>query len=176
MVNRLFIGIPIAFEAAMALEATLPRLPGRPVSPGNLHLTVRFLGDVDEVTRDRLEAALDESDLGGPFDIVLGEMGAFPRPAKASVLWIGLLAGRPQLMRLNAVVEEACEDAGIEPEERPYAPHLTISRIRPEVDVRPLLLSYRPEPIKWKATEMFLYESRVSRQGAIYNPLERFPL
>lgn len=174
--NRLFLAIPVVPEAALALGATFPRLPGRPVAPANLHLTIRFLGDVDEASRDRLSAALDEADLGGPIDLVLGEMGAFPRPAKASVLWIALGAGKRALIRLNAVTEEACDLAGFEPEDRPYSPHLTISRIRPEVDVRPLLLSYRPEPIKWKTFELILYESHLGRGGAVYQPLERFPL
>ncbi|MGI8518209.1 MAG: RNA 2',3'-cyclic phosphodiesterase [Acidimicrobiia bacterium] len=173
--NRLFLGVPVPLEAGAALAATLPRLPGRPVPSGNLHLTIRFLGDVDKVTRDRLSAALDESDLSGGFEVVLGEMGAFPRPAKASVLWIAIAHGRRELIALNGVVEEACDLAGLEPEDRPYSPHLTISRIRPEVDVRPLLLSYRPEPIKWKATELILYETRLDR-GTVYVPLEQFPL
>jgi 2'-5' RNA ligase len=176
VVNRLFLAVAVPAEAGLGLHATLPRLPGRPVAPANLHVTLRFLGDVDEVTRDRLSAALVESNLGGPFEIRLGEMGAFPRPAKASVLWISLAAGKQSLLRLNGVVEEACDASGLEPEDRPFAPHLTISRIRPEVDVRPLLLSYRAEPIRWRASVLTLFESRLGRGGATYRPLEEFPL
>jgi 2'-5' RNA ligase len=176
VVNRLFLAVPLTIEAAASLVATLPRLPGRPVSVGNLHLTIRFLGDTDEVTQDRLTSALDQSDLAGSFDIVLGEMGAFPRPAKASVLWVGITRGKSRLMSLSGMVEEACENAGLEPEDRPYVPHLTISRIRPEVDVRKLLLTYRPEPIKWRANELVLFRSHLGRGGATYEALERFAL
>lgn len=172
----MFLAVPVSIEAAMALVTTLPRLPGRPVTPANLHLTIRFLGDVDLVTSERLAAALDQTALGGPFRIELGEMGAFPRPAKASVLWVSLTKGVAELTRLYGVVEESCEEAGLEPEDRPFAPHLTISRIRPEVDVRPLLLSYRSESISWEAEEMHLFESHLGRGGAIYEPREKFPL
>jgi 2'-5' RNA ligase len=174
--NRLFIAVPVPLEAATGLHTSLPRLPGRPVTVANLHLTIRFVGDTDEVTQDRLLGALDQSERGGAFDVVLGELGAFPRPAKASVLWVGLVAGVNELIGLNAVVEEACQDAGLEPDDRPFRPHLTVSRIRPEVDVRPLLLSYRPEPVKWRATELVLYRSHLGRGGAVYERVEKFAL
>jgi 2'-5' RNA ligase len=174
--NRLFIAVPVPLEAAAGLHTSLPRLPGRPVTVANLHLTIRFVGDTDEVTQERLLGALDQSERGGAFDVVLGELGAFPRPAKASVLWVGLVAGVNELIQLNAVVEEACQDAGLEADDRPFRPHLTVSRIRPEVDVRPLLLSYRPEPIKWRATELVLYRSHFGRGGAVYEPVEKFAL
>jgi 2'-5' RNA ligase len=176
VVNRLFLAVTIPIEVSSALIATLPRLPGRPVPPANLHLTVRFLGEIDEVTSERLTASLDQAELGGAFRIVLGEMGAFPRPARASVLWVAIVRGKSELESLNAVVEEACEDAGLEPSDRPYSPHLTVSRIRPDVDVRKLLLSYRPEPIQWQVSDLVLFRSHLGRGGAVYEPLERFPL
>jgi 2'-5' RNA ligase len=166
----------VPVEPVAALSATLPPLPGRPVPPGNLHLTVRFLGRVEEPTRDRLTAALDEIDLGGGFELRLGAMGAFPRSSRASVLWLALTRGSGELTRLHVVVEEACEGAGFEPEDRPYSPHLTISRMRPVVDVRGLVAGYEAAPIGWSAKELVLFESHLGRGGAVYEPLERFEL
>lgn len=151
-------------------------LPGRPVPPDNWHLTVRFLGNTDQVTQERLVAELDQTYLGPSFEIVLGDLGAFPRPAKATVVWLALDRGRERLTEVNEMAEEASQAAGLAPEERPFAPHLTLSRIRPEMDVRTHLASYLRVPFRWIADELVLYESHPGRGGAMYEPLESFPL
>ena len=151
-------------------------IPGRAVPPENWHLTVRFLGQVDQVATERLVASLDQADLGQPFPIVLGDLGAFPRPAKASVVWLALDQGRDRLIELNEIAEEAAQGVGLVPEERPFSPHLTVSRVRPEVDARPALASYQRMPFEWSACELVLFESRTGRGGAVYDPLEEFPL
>ena len=151
-------------------------IPGRTVPPENWHLTVRFLGQVDQIATERLVAALDQADLGRSFRIALGDLGAFPRPAKASVVWLALDEGRERLTELNEIAEEESQAIGLTPEERPFAPHLTLSRVRPERDARPALASYRRVPFEWTAGELILYESRSGRGGAVYEPLERFTL
>lgn len=148
-------------------------LPGKVVPPANWHLTVRFLGGVDETRREILLALLDQADLGGPFQIQLGPMGAFPRPAKAAVVWLGLSAGAGAHTELNLICEDAVQTAGLQAEERPYAPHLTLSRLRPPEDVSEPVASYQPVPFRWQATELVLY---ASRSGPVYHPLERFAL
>ena len=152
------------------------QIPGRPVPPENWHLTVRFLGSVDQIAMERLLAALDQADLGSAFAIALGDLGAFPRPAKASVVWLALDKGGERLTELNEIAEEEAQAIGLAPEERPFAPHLTLSRVRPEVDARPALASYLRMPFEWTAGELILYESRAGRGGAVYEPLEKFPL
>ena len=144
--------------------------------PVNWHLTIRFLGNVDQIAMERLIAELDQADLGQAFEIVLGEMGAFPRPARASVVWLALDKGRERLSELNELAEEASQAVGLAPDERPFAPHLTLSRIRPELDVRPDLAAYTPAPFQWTAVELVLYESHMGRGGAVYEPVEKFPL
>lgn len=151
------------------------RLPGRLVPPDNWHLTVRFLGQVEQVALERVVAELDQIDLGQPFEVALGDLGAFPRPAKASVVWLALDSGRERLIELNQIAEEASQAAALAPEERPFAPHLTLSRIRPELDVRADLASYRRVPFRWTAGELVLYESHLGRGGAVYEPVEKFP-
>lgn len=146
---------------------------GKVVPPSNWHVTVRFLGGVDETRTEIILALLDQADLGGSFEIELGDMGAFPRPAKASVLWIGLNRGVDRLADLNLLCEDAVQTAGLQAEERPYAPHLTLSRMRPPEDVTGLLASYQPQPFRWQASELVLY---ASLPGPVYRPLERFGL
>ena len=171
-------GVPLDEEVRAMLGQHLGqnRIPGRLVPAANWHLTIRFLGDVGEVVTERLIAELDQADLGKAFEVILGEMGAFPRPAQAAVVWLAIARGRERLSDLNEIAEEASQAVGLTPEERPFAPHLTLSRIRPEIDVRADLAAYRPAPLQWTVGEVVLYESHMGRGGAVYEPVEEFPL
>lgn len=175
--RRLFLGVSLDDEVVAMLAQHLQQhhLPGRAVPPANWHLTVRFLGMVDQLLMERLSAELDQADLGGSFEIVLGDVGAFPRPPKASVIWLAVARGSERLSELNEIAEEASQAVRLAPEDRPFAPHLTLSRLRPELDVRADLASYRPVPLRWTASELVLYESHLGRGGAVYEPLEKFP-
>ncbi len=179
--RRLFVGIGIPEAEASILARELVRwaapdgVPGRPVPPESWHLTVRFIGDVDDVTCDRLLAALDAADLGESFDAVLSEVGAFPNPRRATVLWVGVRDGR-ELERVAAVVEDAVVGAGLEESDRPFVPHLTLARIRPDEDVRPFLARTPPADVRFRVDHVTLYESHLGRGPARYEAVERFPL
>src|SRR5690606_558822 len=110
-------------------------LPGRVVPPENWHLTLRFLGATPASAAARVVEELEAAPLGAPFEIRLGALGAFPRPARATVLWMGLRAGEGPLGDLAAAVEVAVRRAGIAPEDRPFSPHLTLARLRSPQDV-----------------------------------------
>lgn len=179
---RLFVAVtpsPHARDvlAAQLIEATGNKpLPGRVVPPENWHLTLRFLGWSDEVAVDRVTAGLDQADLGEDFWVTLRGLGAFPRPRRATVLWTGVTHGSERLQELAATVEEVAQAAGYPPEDRPFTPHLTLSRIRPHQDVTPLVESARVGPVRFHVGEVFLYESKLGRGGARYEVRERFPL
>jgi 2'-5' RNA ligase len=148
------------------------RLPGKLSAPDNWHITVRFLGSHDAVTVDRLTAELDQAEWSGPFKINLTGFGAFPNGDNATVLWAGV--DSEALGELAAAVEEIVITVGIEPEDRPYRPHLTLSRIRPPLDVNDLLEDSWGR-LTFTADELVLYESR--REGQThYHPIEVFPL
>ncbi len=178
---RLFVAAPLTEEVRyqmmhLLVDAIALPLPGRAVRPENWHLTLRFLGEVDEVARDRVTAALDEADLGPPFPVRWGGIGAFPRARRATVLWIGLERGAVESARLGEVVEEAVQAAGFPPEERPFRSHLTLSRIRPHQDVAVLLETVPPLGINMTVDRVVLYESHLGRGGARYEEIESFPL
>lgn len=175
---RVFVAVPLPDEARMALSDLLGELdlPGRVVPPANWHITLRFLGRTDDVAYDRLLASLDEADLGGVFDMELGEMGAFPRPKRSTVLWLGVTKGRTRLEEVAAEVEESAQAAGFEPEDRPFRAHLTLSRIRPPVDVTNLIDSFTATGLRWRCESIVVYRSHLGRGGARYEPLETFPL
>ena len=181
-VGRLFLAVPLTDEmkaglATHLLEATQNQpLPGRPVAPPSWHLTLRFLGGTDEVAFDRLVAALAQAEAGSPFSLAFGGLGAFPRAARATVLWLAIKEGVGRLEELATLAEQASQHAGFSPEDRPFHPHLTLSRIRPHQDVRPLIEKVPPFPGRLPVDRIVLYRSHLGRGGAKYEELEVFPL
>lgn len=151
-------------------------MPGSVVPPENLHLTLRFLGDTDDVAFDRLLAALEDRVLPAPFLVRLGALGAFPNGRRASVLWLDVSDGADRLEGLHAAVEDACEVAGFDPEERPFRPHVTLSRVRPQVDVRPLLDKTPPLDLSSPVENIVVLRSHQGASPPRYELLERFPL
>ena len=177
-VGRIFVAVGFPPEVRMAIVDHLAErpLPGNPVPAENLHFTLRFLGDVGSVELDRLLGALDEAPLPDPFPVVLGGLGAFPKAREATVLWLGVTSGGEALEHLHLTVEDACEEAGLGREERPFRPHVTVSRLRPPEDVRPLIADLPPLALRTPVAEIVVLRSHLHRGGPRYEPLERFPL
>jgi 2'-5' RNA ligase len=178
---RLFLAIPLSEEARHAIAHHLTShlahpLPGRPVRPELWHLTLRFLGEVDEVGLDRVVREVDAAGRGAAFPVRWGALGAFPRPRRANVLWLGLEQGEAEAGRLAAVVEEAVEGAGFPPEDRPFRGHLTLSRIRPDQDVTAVLAAVPPLGLGMTVDRAVLYRSHLGRGGPRYEQVEAFPL
>ena len=179
-VGRLFVAVPLTDEVRAALAAhimdagTDRALPGKPVPPPNWHVTMRFLGPTDEVAYERFLAALTEAEWGRPFTVSFGGLGAFPRPARATVLWLAIERGVDRLERLAALSEQAAQEAGFAPEERPFHAHLTLSRIRPHQDVRPLIERVSPFPMSLPVDRLVVFRSHLGRGGARYEELDSF--
>jgi 2'-5' RNA ligase len=144
-------------------------IPGRLAPPENWHITLRFLGDVDQVTYERFFAALEVEDVE-PFRIRLDGLGAFPNARRATVIWIGVDDGVAGLTELNEITEGAAQSAGLDLEERPFHPHLTLARARPPADVR--VLEGVSFDLGWRCDRVVVYRSRTGRGGARYEPLE----
>jgi len=138
--QRLFVGVPLAAEAASEIGSVVEGVRAVPLATGardvrwvrldGLHLTLRFLGptlpDRVDATTDAVARAAETA--GGPFEIELAGAGSFPPGRRPRTLWIGLSAGLESLSRLARSTQEALEDAGWPPEERPFRPHLTVAR------------------------------------------------
>jgi 2'-5' RNA ligase len=175
---RLFVAIPLTDEARHHLAHLLDpgAIPGRPTHPTAWHLTLRFIGEVDAVARDRVAAALDDADLDEPFAVRWGGLGAFPRPAKATVLWVGLASGDDRVDVLHDRVDEALDGAGLPPKDLPFRAHLTLSRIRPPEDVRGLVERTEALGVSMPVDRIALYRSHFGSGRARYEELESFPL
>jgi 2'-5' RNA ligase len=95
-----------------------------------LHLTMKFLGDVDDEGAVRLSRAADAvAARHRPFEMTLGGVGAFPNFRRARVVWMGV-ASDPRLELLHHDLEVACGEEGFEVEGRPFRPHITLARVR----------------------------------------------
>jgi 2'-5' RNA ligase len=151
-------------------------IPGKIAPPENWHITLRFLGSVDEVSYERFLAALDTADLGEPFRVGLGNLGAFPGPRNATVIWVAVTKGLERLEDLAEVSEEAAQSAGLAAEERPFRSHLTLSRVRPGQDVSRLVETTPAMGIEWRCESIVVYRSHLGRAGASYEPLETLAL
>lgn len=124
---RLFAALDLPDEIAAALMALQRGVPGAKWRPReNLHLTLRFFGDVAEPIADELDAALDDIAAGtAPFELVLKAAGAFGK-ADPHTLWIGT-GESAALAKLAADCERAARRVGLKPEPRKFTPHVTLA-------------------------------------------------
>jgi len=181
-IRRIFVAVDldddVRYGLAAHLSTALPgdSLPGSSPPPVNWHITLRFLGKMDQVAYEVLLSKLDSTELGRRFDLTFSGFGAFPRASKATVLWLGTGHGSDALDDLAGSVEAAVVEAGFMPEERPFHPHLTLSRIRPPQDVSGLIESMAAVPLTQTVDHITVFESHLGGGPAIYVPLERFDL
>lgn len=166
---------PAEVRQALAEQLRPYEVPGKLVPPANYHVTLRFLGAVDEVTVDRYRAELDQMELGSSFILSLQSFGAFPNHRKATVFWAGVDRGSERVHQLAESADEAAARAGVLPEDRPFSAHLTLSRARPPADVSGLITEGELD-ISWRVREVVLFETRPGRGYVTYEPLEFFPL
>jgi RNA 2',3'-cyclic 3'-phosphodiesterase len=176
VVGRVFAGVPLSPDARLGLTAALDGLdvPGHLSPSENWHITLRFLGNIDEPTYERFLHSLEEVSTRRRFRIRLDGIGAFPNEKRATVVWVAVDQGGERLADLADCAEEAAIVAGLETEERPYRPHLTISRVRPPADIRHL--TDIPVRVGWRCDRVVVYRSVSGRGGTRYEPLETFPL
>lgn len=178
-VGRLFWAVPLREEVRGALSSHLRAelgregIPGRSPRPESWHLTLRFLGDVTASQYDLLLGAWRRREAGKCFQVTFGALGAFPRPARASVLWIGLSDQAGGLVRLARLAEESAVEAGFAHEKRAFHPHMTLSRLRPPADLRETIQKVKPPSIAMMVEQLVLYRSHLGSQGARYEALER---
>jgi len=135
-VIRAFIAISLSPEVCQQLEQVLSglksRLPGgsmRWIPAKNIHLTIKFLGDISISSQEMLAKVLQaEASRHPSFDVSVGELGVFPSLRRPHVVWVGVEAPL-ELAALQHGVEAELSRLGYAPEERPFSPHLTLGRV-----------------------------------------------
>lgn len=175
---RLFIAIDLPAGLKQALAKLHRDLPGaRWVAAAQIHLTLAFLGEVEEASAWRLSAELARIHLP-PFTLTLTGLGCFPHRQRPRVLWVGL-APEACLANLVVAVQSAIRDCGLPVEERPFSAHLTLARLRFPAprEVGAFLDQPLSEPFPLLPVEEFiLFQSRLTPHGAEHLPLTRFSL
>ncbi len=175
--HRLFVALRPPREIRMALLDLMEGVPGaRWQDEDQLHLTLRFIGEVDARTADDAAAALG-SIHAPPLDLRLDGCGMFDTRGRPNAIWAGV-APREPLAALHRKVDQALIRAGLEPERRAYQPHITLARLPGSAGptdhflAKHAALSSPP----FRITHMALYESTLGHGGATYEPVERYPL
>ena len=141
----------------------------------NLHLTIRFLGHLETAVAEQIADRLVDANLPA-FGVRLDKVGTFKRGRLARVVWLGLAEGAIEAQKLAAAVESECARAGLEPEKRPFSPHLTVARARARDGAQLPDLPAAPRIEGWHASGLILYQSRLGRAGAVYEPLRTIKL
>lgn len=174
---RLFVGVKA--QSGPAVASALARLGEmgnavRPVRDDQLHVTLKFLGDVEEQLipeiAEQTSRALEET---SAFEWTLRGTGVFPSASRPSVVWAGTDASEP-FTSLAEQIESACEPLGFPRESRPFRPHVTLARIkfRPPPELATWLReTAQTEFGPQRAEEVILFQSILAPRGSVYTPL-----
>ncbi|MGE8127241.1 2'-5' RNA ligase [Methylobacterium sp. UNC300MFChir4.1] len=175
---RLFTGLAVPPAIADALRAWQGGLPGaRWIEPGDFHVTLRFIGDVDATTADDVVEALSEMRVRPALTVTLDGLGIFggdrPRALYASVV------PEAGLTDLQAEQERLVRRAGVEPERRKFTPHVTLARLRRDAtpEAAAMYLSQAPvfAPLTYTSDRVTLFSARDSTGGGPYVAEAEFP-
>jgi len=181
---RTFIAIPLNSHIREVLIETQDHLKKldcniKWVKPENIHLTLKFLGDVKQKRIDTIKQILDDLFRDtDPLTMELTQVGAFPNIDHPRILWIGLNDNDQSLAQIVSNLENNLGKAGFKKEDKPFSPHITIGRIRSPKNLKPLseaINNYSlPDGIAQTIDHTVLYQSTLTSQGPIYEILQDF--
>jgi 2'-5' RNA ligase len=184
---RIFIALDIPADIRARMVEFMERArsyasDARWARPEGLHVTLKFVGEVKEDKLERIKSAL-VAVKAAPFPVTFANAGFFPTPKSPRVFWIGV-SGGDALSQLAAGIDNATERAGVQKEQRPYSPHLTLARAGSspgaQQQLKPLAsflqTASSPHFGTMTAEEFWLYQSQLQRGGSKYTKLQRFGL
>ena len=175
--HRLFVAVRPPPDVRRQLLGLMGSVRGaRWQAEDQLHLTLRFIGEVDRHRAHDLHAALGAVHHPA-FAIALNGLGVFDRRGGPVTLWAGIAPQEP-LKALHNKVDQACLRVGVAPDRRAYFPHITLARLgRGAGPIQPLLESAGGiAGVPFRVEEFCLYESELTPQGPIYSIVERYPI
>ncbi len=184
---RAFIAIELPLEIKDALRLLQEQLKAsradvKWVEPKNIHLTLKFLGEIKEETSTEVKKIIAETAKENPnFQARISSAGAFPKTGFPRVLWVGIEPGGAEAARIAAQLEEKIAKLGIPPEEkRLFSPHITIGRVRSNKNTQSLISGLKNaadtlagKNLSFLAREIILYKSTLTPAGPAYEPLSK---
>jgi 2'-5' RNA ligase len=183
---RAFIALtpPVTLQKAFAqVQAAIQRLslPFRWVQPAQIHLTLKFLGDIVPEATDPIAQAIRQAVTAcTPFTLSVQGLGCFPNPARPRVLWMGVHAPHDILLHLHQRLETELMPLGFAPDDRSFHPHLTLARGQQRVNGRQLaaVMQVYGEQLfgEMRIEHVLLYQSQLQRHGAVYTMLRSVAL
>ena len=187
---RTFVALPLPTGLIRSIGGLIRGLSGRFPEyrwqeGEQLHVTLNFLGDVPDARVGDVCLAVEQTvSRHAAFTCSLGAMGAFPKPGRPRILWLGIDEGQAELVRLHHDLTDALEELDIEPERKRYRPHLTLGRIRNQQRwsdsmVEMLASGETPElqaDSVFEADEIVVYSSFLESTGPVYTPMARVSL
>jgi 2'-5' RNA ligase len=183
---RAFIAIAVSEPVLNSCEEIMARLRnlnvhGRFSKTESIHLTLQFLGNIEEDQIVRIAQVLEQSGSGvAPFDLEVGRLGVFPHLTHPRVVWIGV-EPVDGLMKLQSKIQQGLEPLGFPKENRDFHPHLTLLRLKSRKNLRRLAQYIETEGPGLRAgviqaEQIHLYQSILKPQGAEYRQLLTFGL
>lgn len=177
---RAFLAVPLPDELKTSLAALQKNLAKRIFDvrwsrPENLHLTLRFFGETEQETLERVRVSMLSVKRGfSPFKLTVKGLGFFPNQARPRVVWLGLTPAE-RLRQLHALCEDSLRAVGIAPEGRPFVPHLTLGRLRSSGGSLTGIVSEFEQAVIGEVwvDQLVLYQSRLHPGGAEHKPLAR---
>ncbi len=153
------------------------RLPVRWVKPENVHLTLKFLGEISLSTIDGIAEVIEDTVRDfSPLILFTKGLGVFPGIKKPRVIWIGISGDIKPLSEIQANLETNLEIKGFAKENRPFKSHLTLGRVKDDIhpenliDILRSFSDFSSEP--FEAGELVLYKSELNPSGALYTKLQ----
>lgn len=172
---RLFTALEIPEDVAACLTPVQSGLFGaRWVARENLHITLRFIGSVDERMAEEVDGALSGLK-AKPFTLQVTHLGSFGDAKKARSVWAGLAPSEP-LLHLNAKIERMFQQLGLPADKRKYTPHITLGRVKDihNGDVAKWIEEKgKLDCLPFEVTRLVLFSSQTRAEGAVYTP-ERY--
>ena len=180
----------IAIEIPETIQNRLVRIQGTLraqiqkaswVKPGNIHLTLKFLGDVAPEDLESIGEAIEEVAIRHRrFSLRIGGLGAFPNFARPRVMWTGVKAGGERVSALAQDINVALSCCGFLRDTNKFNPHLTIARLKERIDLRPYANQYRQydsiQGAEMSVKTISLIQSQLHPTGAIYSTLQSYSL
>ena len=164
-------------DHASRVREAVPEAGASWSKPENIHLTLKFFGNVPKERLTRIsEAGARVAGEFSPFQIKIGGTGVFPRRSRPQVLWVGVDDSSGRLSDLQQRLEEEFAREGFPKEDRGYRPHLTIARLRRPEEARQLAETHIQTKFSFidvRVTEFVVFRSELSPKGSRYTPISK---